>query len=30
VSPDERPNAGVRELTTVAQDYLKIIWTTQE
>lgn len=30
MSPDERPNAGVRELTTVAQDYLKIIWTTQE
>ena len=30
MSPDERPNAGVRDLTTVAQDYLKIIWTTQE
>lgn len=30
VSPDETPNSGVRDLTTVAQDYLKIIWTTQE
>ena len=30
VSPDETPNSGVRDLTMVAQDYLKIIWTTQE
>ena len=30
VSPDETPNIGVRDLTMVAQDYLKIIWTTQE
>jgi DtxR family transcriptional regulator, Mn-dependent transcriptional regulator len=30
VSPDEIPNTGVRDLTTVAQDYLKVIWTTQE
>ena len=30
VSPDETPNTGVRDLTMVAQDYLKIIWTTQE
>ncbi len=30
VSPDENPNSGVRDLTMVAQDYLKIIWTAQE
>jgi len=30
VSPDERPSPGVRDLTTVAQDYLKVIWTAQE
>ena len=30
VSPDETPNSGVRDLTTVAQDYLKVIWTAQE
>ncbi|HTY26915.1 MAG TPA: metal-dependent transcriptional regulator, partial [Mycobacterium sp.] len=30
VSPDETPNSGVRDLTMVAQDYLKVIWTAQE
>ncbi|MEZ5091123.1 MAG: manganese-binding transcriptional regulator MntR [Micropruina sp.] len=30
VSPDETPNIGVRDLTMVAQDYLKVIWTAQE
>ena len=30
VSPDETPNSGVRDLTMVAQDYLKAIWTAQE
>ena len=30
MSPDERPSPGVRDLTTVAQDYLKVIWTAQE
>ncbi|WP_371743989.1 manganese-binding transcriptional regulator MntR [Mycobacterium sp. DL592] len=30
MSPDENPNSGVRDLTMVAQDYLKIIWTAQE
>ncbi|AQT80708.1 DtxR family transcriptional regulator [Mycolicibacterium litorale] len=30
MSPDGTPNPGVRDLTTVAQDYLKTIWTAQE
>lgn len=30
VSPDQKPNTGVGDLTMVAQDYLKVIWTTQE
>lgn len=30
VSPDGTPNPGVGDLTTVAQDYLKTIWTAQE
>ncbi|WP_264001579.1 metal-dependent transcriptional regulator, partial [Mycolicibacterium gadium] len=30
MSPDERPNPGVHDLTTVAQDYLKTIWSAQE
>ncbi len=30
VSPDQNPNSGVRDLTMVAQDYLKVIWTAQE
>ncbi|WP_442930375.1 manganese-binding transcriptional regulator MntR [Mycobacterium sp. NBC_00419] len=30
MSPDENPNSGVRDLTMVAQDYLKVIWTAQE
>ncbi|BBZ75290.1 DtxR family transcriptional regulator [Mycolicibacterium anyangense] len=30
VSPDQNPNIGVRDLTMVAQDYLKVIWTAQE
>ncbi len=30
VSPDQNPNTGVRDLTMVAQDYLKVIWTAQE
>lgn len=30
VSPDESPNPGVHDLTTVAQDYLKTIWSAQE
>src|SRR3954468_13227920 len=30
VSPDDSPNPGVHDLTTVAQDYLKTIWSAQE
>jgi DtxR family Mn-dependent transcriptional regulator len=30
VSPDGSPDPGARDLTTVAQDYLKVIWTAQE
>ena len=30
MSPDKSPSTGVRDLTTVAQDYLKAIWTAQE
>ncbi|BBZ34247.1 DtxR family transcriptional regulator [Mycolicibacterium confluentis] len=30
VSPDSGPETGATDLTTVAQDYLKTIWTAQE
>jgi DtxR family Mn-dependent transcriptional regulator len=30
VSPDRSPVERTRDLTTVAQDYLKVIWTAQE
>lgn len=30
MSPDGSPDADARDLTTVAQDYLKVIWTAQE
>jgi DtxR family Mn-dependent transcriptional regulator len=30
VSPDGSPDLGVHDLSTVAQDYLKTIWTAQE
>jgi DtxR family Mn-dependent transcriptional regulator len=30
VSPDAGPDVGVHDLSTVAQDYLKTIWTAQE
>jgi DtxR family Mn-dependent transcriptional regulator len=30
VSPDGSPGGDARDLTTVAQDYLKVIWTAQE
>ena len=30
MSPDGGPDVGVHELSTVAQDYLKTIWTAQE
>ena len=30
VSPQGGPDSGASDLTTVAQDYLKTIWTAQE